>query len=83
MADVVAMDNNIRKEHRRMRDIGNESPAVLAAMAATRALEQEEDRKRQLAVWQTNQNARAAKKAKTDVAEAHAALKKKQTRFKG
>ncbi len=78
MADVVAIENNMRKEHKRMRDIGNESPAILSAMAATRALEQDEDRKRRRLVWEANQHAAEARKLKGEVEQAKAALKKKQ-----
>ena len=38
MTSVVAMDNEMRKEHKRMRAIGNESPEVLSAMAWSRAV---------------------------------------------
>ena len=46
MPSVVAIENSMRKEHRRMRAVGKESPDVLAAMARTRALEQDAERKR-------------------------------------
>ena len=46
MASVVALQNNMHKEHKRMNSIGNESGAVLSALAYTRRAEQEENVKR-------------------------------------
>ena len=78
MPSFVQMENCMRKDHRRLRAVSKASPDVLCAMARTRALEQEDERKRRRLLAEDNKRRLTAEKLKKEVADAHAELKKKK-----
>ncbi len=61
-----------------MRAVGKESPDVLRAMAQTRALDQDAERKRRRLLDEDNKRTLTAAKLKKEVEDAQAALKKKK-----
>ena len=81
MASAVAMENEQRKEHRRLRTIAKESPDVLRAMAQSRAFEQSEERKRRRRLNEDNHRAAVAAKLAAEVDEAKAALQAKKAQI--
>ena len=78
MKSVINLQNEIRKEKRRMRAISREDPDVLLALAQRRDREEAEERKRQQSIAVANARTRTAAKMRQEIKDAEGFLKKRK-----
>ena len=82
MSMISHMTNEIKKEQRKLRSIGNDDPAILNAMARMRESEAARDRKRRLTLEEDNARLLTASKLRKDIVDANALLKKRNKELK-
>ena len=78
MNSVVNLENEIRKERRRMRAMSNEDPEVLLALARQRDEEEARDRERRHLVDQANARTLSAARLRKQIKDANEVLRKRK-----
>ena len=78
MKAVVNLENEIRKERRRLRSIGKEDPDVLLALARQRDIENAKERERRRLVDEANARTMTAVRLKEELQKSKELLKKRK-----
>ena len=78
MRAMINLENEIRKERRRMRALSNEDPDVLVALARQRDADEARERTRRRAVADANARTHTAAKLKQEIKCALQTLKKRK-----
>ena len=78
MQAVINLENEIRKEKKRMRAFSREDPEVLLALAQRRDHEEAQERQRQQAIAVANAKTLRAAKMKQEIKDAEGLLKKRK-----
>ena len=78
MRAVINLENEIRKERRRMRALSNEDPDVLVALARQRDADEARERTRRRAVADANARTHTKAKLKQEMQSAFQTLKKRK-----